>query len=111
MHREEGLAGANRLADLHVQVDPSGVVNRVFLAGPACAKAPRRDSVRQRRLVHEDAVAISDDGVRFRGDRQRSIVVAALRSLADEGTIPMAKVAEAIKKYGIKTDKINPLYA
>jgi pyruvate dehydrogenase E1 component len=39
------------------------------------------------------------------------IVVAALRSLADEGTIPMAKVAEAIKKYGIKTDKINPLYA
>jgi pyruvate dehydrogenase E1 component len=39
------------------------------------------------------------------------IVVAALRSLADEGTIPMAKVADAIKKYGIKTDKINPLYA
>jgi pyruvate dehydrogenase E1 component len=39
------------------------------------------------------------------------IVIAALRSLADEGTIPMAKVAEAIKKYGIKVDKINPLYA
>ena len=39
------------------------------------------------------------------------IVVAALRSLADEGTIPMAKVAEAIKKYGIKVDKVNPLYA
>jgi pyruvate dehydrogenase E1 component len=39
------------------------------------------------------------------------IVVAALKALSDEGTIPMAKVAEAIKKYGIKTDKINPLYA
>ena len=39
------------------------------------------------------------------------IVVAALRSLADEGTLPMAKVAEAIKKYGINADKINPLYA
>ncbi|MEX8497438.1 MAG: pyruvate dehydrogenase (acetyl-transferring), homodimeric type [Leptothrix ochracea] len=39
------------------------------------------------------------------------IVVAALRSLADEGVIPLAKVAEAIAKYGIKTDKINPLYA
>ncbi|PKO32915.1 MAG: pyruvate dehydrogenase (acetyl-transferring), homodimeric type [Betaproteobacteria bacterium HGW-Betaproteobacteria-9] len=39
------------------------------------------------------------------------IVVAALRSLADEGKLPMAKVAEAIAKYGIKTDKINPLYA
>ncbi|MDH5855872.1 pyruvate dehydrogenase (acetyl-transferring), homodimeric type [Lampropedia aestuarii] len=39
------------------------------------------------------------------------IVIAALKSLADEGAIPAEKVAEAIKKYGIKTDKINPLYA
>jgi len=39
------------------------------------------------------------------------IVVAALKALADEGTLPMAKVAEAIAKYGIKVDKINPLYA
>ena len=34
-----------------------------------------------------------------------------LKALADEGTVPMAKVAEAIKKYGINVDKINPLYA
>jgi pyruvate dehydrogenase E1 component len=39
------------------------------------------------------------------------IVVAALKALADEGTVPMAKVAEAIKKYGINVDKINPLNA
>lgn len=39
------------------------------------------------------------------------IVVAALRALADEGSMPMARVAEAIAKYGINTDKINPLYA
>jgi len=39
------------------------------------------------------------------------IVLAALRSLADEGKLPMAQVAEAIKKYGIKTEKVNPLYA
>ncbi|TMH35269.1 MAG: pyruvate dehydrogenase (acetyl-transferring), homodimeric type [Betaproteobacteria bacterium] len=39
------------------------------------------------------------------------IVVAALKALADEGTLPAAKVAEAIKKYGINADKINPLYA
>ncbi len=39
------------------------------------------------------------------------IVVAALRSLADEGKLPMAKVSEAIAKYGINVDKINPLYA
>jgi pyruvate dehydrogenase E1 component len=39
------------------------------------------------------------------------IVVAALKALADEGTVPAAKVAEAIEKYGINVDKINPLYA
>ena len=39
------------------------------------------------------------------------IVVAALRALADEGTLPLAKVAEAIARYGIKADKINPLNA
>ncbi len=39
------------------------------------------------------------------------IVVAALKTLADEGKLPLAKVAEAIKKYGLNADKINPLYA
>ncbi len=39
------------------------------------------------------------------------ITVAALKGLADEGKLPMKKVAEAIKKYGIDADKINPLYA
>ncbi len=39
------------------------------------------------------------------------IVVAALKALADEGAVPLARVAEAIKKYGIDADKINPLYA
>jgi pyruvate dehydrogenase E1 component len=39
------------------------------------------------------------------------IVVAALKALADDGSVPMAKVAEAIQKYGINADKINPLYA
>ncbi|MEO7245486.1 MAG: pyruvate dehydrogenase (acetyl-transferring), homodimeric type [Rubrivivax sp.] len=39
------------------------------------------------------------------------VVVAALKALADEGTVPAAKVAEAITKYGIKADKVNPLVA
>ncbi|MDB5843444.1 MAG: 2-oxo-acid dehydrogenase subunit, homodimeric type, partial [Polaromonas sp.] len=39
------------------------------------------------------------------------IVVAALKALSEEGTVPVAKVAEAIQKYGINADKINPLYA
>ncbi len=39
------------------------------------------------------------------------IVVAALKALADEGKLPAQKVADAIAKYGIKADKINPLHA
>jgi pyruvate dehydrogenase E1 component len=39
------------------------------------------------------------------------IVLAALKALSEQGTVPVAQVAEAIQKYGIKTDKINPLYA
>ena len=40
-----------------------------------------------------------------------NIVVAALKALADEGTLPAVKVAEAIEKYGIDSDKANPLLA
>jgi pyruvate dehydrogenase E1 component len=39
------------------------------------------------------------------------IVLAALKALSEDGLLPAAKVAEAIKKYGINADKINPLYA
>ena len=39
------------------------------------------------------------------------IVVSALKALAEDGVLPVEKVTEAIKKYGINTDKINPLYA
>jgi pyruvate dehydrogenase E1 component len=39
------------------------------------------------------------------------IVVAALKALSEDGKVPAAKVAEAIRKYGINADKINPLYA
>ena len=36
------------------------------------------------------------------------VVVAALKALAEDGELPAAKVAEAIKKYGIDTDKPAP---
>ena len=36
------------------------------------------------------------------------ITVAALKALADEGTLPVAKVAEAIGKYGIEATKAAP---
>jgi pyruvate dehydrogenase E1 component len=37
------------------------------------------------------------------------VAVAALKALADEGAIPVAKVSKAIAKYGIDADKPNPV--
>lgn len=37
------------------------------------------------------------------------VVVAALKALADEGTIPAKTVADAIKKYSLDAEKINPI--
>jgi len=39
------------------------------------------------------------------------VVIAALKSLADEGQFPAGKVQEAIDKYGIDAEKINPAKA
>jgi pyruvate dehydrogenase E1 component len=39
------------------------------------------------------------------------IVLAALVALAEDGALPTSKAVEAIAKYGIQTDKINPLHA
>ena len=39
------------------------------------------------------------------------VTVATLKTLADEGTIPASKVKDAIKKYGIRINKPNPLVA
>lgn len=36
------------------------------------------------------------------------VVVAALKALADEGKLPAAKVAEAVKKYKLDSNKPNP---
>jgi pyruvate dehydrogenase E1 component len=39
------------------------------------------------------------------------ITVAALKALAEDDALPAAKVAEAIKKYAIDVERVNPLYA
>ena len=39
------------------------------------------------------------------------IAVAALKALADEGTVPASRVAEAIARYGLDTERANPLSA
>ena len=43
----------------------------------------------------------------FEIDRHH-VAVAALKALADEGTVPTKQVAEAIKKYEINTEAPNP---
>jgi len=45
----------------------------------------------------------------FEVDR-RHIALAALAALAEDGKIDAAKVAQAVEKYAIATDKINPLH-
>jgi pyruvate dehydrogenase E1 component len=37
------------------------------------------------------------------------IVVAALKALADEGALPVAKVSKAIRKYELDPEKPNPV--
>jgi pyruvate dehydrogenase E1 component len=71
-----------------------------------------------RPFIHKNYVVLGTDGFgrsdtreKLRGffevDR-RYVTVAALKALADEGTIPAAKVAEAIAKYGLDPDKPDP---
>ena len=66
------------------------------------------------KVLGTDGFGRSDFRVKLREHfeiNRHYIVVAALKALSEEGTVPVAKVAEAIKKYGIKVDKVNPLYA
>ena len=71
-----------------------------------------------RPFIHKHYVVLGTDGFGrsdtreklrafFEVDR-RNVAVAALKALADEGTIPSGKVAEAISKYGLNPDKPDP---
>ena len=67
---------------------------------------------RDYRVLGTDGFGRSDTRAKLREffevDR-RYVTIAALRALADEGTVPASKVADAIKKYGIDTNKVNPV--
>lgn len=39
------------------------------------------------------------------------VTLAALKSLADDGLLAREKVAEALTKYGLDPEKLNPLHA
>ncbi len=120
--RREGLR-AERWNMLHPDEKPreayvSQCLNRA--TGPVVAATDYMkmfaDQIRP--FVHKHFVVLGTDGFgrsdtreKLRGffevDR-RYVAVAALKALADEGTVPAAKVAEAIGKYGVDPDKPDP---
>jgi len=71
-----------------------------------------------RPFIHKHYVVLGTDGFGRSDTRERlraffevdrrSVAVAALKALADEGTIAAGKVAEAISKYGLSPDKPDP---
>ena len=74
----------------------------------------RQPKCRSYKVLGTDGFGRSDFRTKLREHfeiNRHYIVVAALKALADEGTLPAAKAAEAIKKYGIDAEKLNPLYA
>ncbi len=72
-----------------------------------------------RAFVPSDYIVLGTDGF-GRSDRRKAlrrffevdryyVTVAALKGLADQGRLPMAKVNEAMKKYGIDPEKPSPV--
>ena len=69
---------------------------------------------REYRVLGTDGFGRSDFRSKLREHfevNRHFVVVAALKALADQGDIPLSKVSEAIKKYGINPNKSNPAYA
>jgi pyruvate dehydrogenase E1 component len=75
---------------------------------------PYMPSGRTFKVLGTDGFGRSDSRVKLREHfevNRHFVTVAALKALADERTIAAGKVTEAIKKYGIDANKVNPLYA
>lgn len=65
-------------------------------------------------VLGTDGFGRSDDRVQLRHFFEvdsKHIVHAVLKTLADTGELPVAKVKEAMKKLGIKADKPNPIFS
>jgi pyruvate dehydrogenase E1 component len=66
---------------------------------------------RSYRVLGTDGFGRSDTRARLRHFFEVNryfIAIAALRSLAEEGTVPVATVRQAIEKYGIDPEKPSP---
>jgi len=90
------------------------VASTDYIKGYAEQIRPYLPKGRSYKVLGTDGFGRSDFSSKLREHfevNRHYIVLAALKGLSEEGTVPAAKVAEAIKKYAIKADKINPLYA
>ena len=88
--------------------------------GPVIASTDYMKSFAEQiqRFVPNKFVALGTDGFGRSDSREalrdffevdrRNVVVAALKALCDEGKLPAAKVAEAVKKYKLDANKPNP---
>ena len=89
-------------------------------SGPVIASTDYMRSFAEQiqRFVPNKFVALGTDGYGRSDSREalrdffevdrHYVVVAALKALADEGKLPAAKVAEAVKKYKLDSNKPNP---
>ncbi len=90
-------------------------------AGPVIASTDYMKSFAEQiaRFVPNKFVALGTDGFGRSDSREALrdffevnryyVVVAALKALSDEGKLPAAKVAEAVKKYKLDANKPNPV--
>jgi pyruvate dehydrogenase E1 component len=88
--------------------------------GPVVASTDYMKSFAEQiqRFVPNKFVALGTDGFGRSDSREALrdffevnryyVVVAALKALSDEGKLPVAKVAEAVKKYSLDANKPNP---
>lgn len=90
-------------------------------AGPVIASTDYMKSFAEQiqRFVPNKFVALGTDGFGRSDSREALrdffevnryyVVIAALKALSDEGKLPAAKVAEAVKKYNLDSNKPNPV--
>jgi pyruvate dehydrogenase E1 component len=120
--RRDGLAAA-RWNMLHPDAPPRRAYVETALAGHAGPVIAATDYMKIfadqiREFVNRRYVVLGTDGFgrsdtrenlrRFFEVNRYYVVVAALKALADEGTVPAARVREAILRYGIDPEKPDP---
>jgi pyruvate dehydrogenase E1 component len=121
--RRDGM-DAVRWNMLHPEAEPRVSYVERCLAGAAGPVVAATDYMRVvadqiRPCVNRRYIVLGTDGYgrsdtraklrRFFEVDRHYVAVAALKALADEGTVPAARVAEAIRKYGIDPERPNPV--